>query len=230
MRIDPAGWPFVLGGLALGITLLWLIHALAGVAVLVLTTFFLFFFRDPERVADVADSAVVSPADGRVMVAGTPTVQAFPAKEWQQISIFLSPTDVHVNRMPVSGRVTHVEYHPGRFLPAYRSDAGDLNEFTEVRVDHQGTTVVVRQIVGILARRIVCRVKEGDQVRAGDRFGVMKFGSRMDIFIPAASILQTSVGAKVVGGVTVLATLPDHHDATAHGTARAATDTPPVRA
>jgi phosphatidylserine decarboxylase len=230
MRIDPAGWPFVLGGLALGIIVLWLIHPLAGVAVLVLTTFFLFFFRDPERVANVADSAVVSPADGRVMVAGTPTVQAFPAAEWQQISIFLSPTDVHVNRMPVSGRVTHVEYHPGRFLPAYRSDAGDLNEFTEVRVDRQGTTIVVRQIVGILARRIVCRVKEGDQVKAGDRFGVMKFGSRMDIFIPAASILQTKVGDKVVGGVTVLATLPDHGESTAHVTARSATGTPPARA
>lgn len=230
MRIDPAGWPFVLGGLVLGIIVLWLIHPFAGVAVLLLTTFFLFFFRDPERVVNVPDAAVVSPADGRVMVAGAPTVQTFPTQDWQQISIFLSPTDVHVNRMPVSGRVTHVEYHPGRFLPAYRSDAGELNEFTEVRVDHHGTTVVVRQIVGILARRIVCRVKEGDQVKAGDRFGVMKFGSRMDIFIPAASTLQAKVGDKVVGGVTVLATLPDRHDPAAPRTARATAGTAPVRA
>jgi phosphatidylserine decarboxylase len=208
MRIDPAGWPFLLGGLVLGIIALLLINLFIGVAVLVLTTFFLFFFRDPDRIADISDSAVVSPADGRVMVAGAPTVQAFPASDWQQISIFLSPMDVHVNRMPVTGRVTRVEYHPGRFLPAYRSDAGDLNEFTEVTIDHHGTTVVVRQIVGILARRIVCRVKEGEVVKAGDRFGVMKFGSRMDIFIPSGSTLRATVGDKVVGGVTVIATLP----------------------
>jgi phosphatidylserine decarboxylase len=116
--------------------------------------------------------------------------------------------DVHVNRMPVGGRVTSVKYHPGRFLPAYRADAGDLNEYTEVTIDHGGQTIIARQIVGILARRIVCRVREGDQVSAGDRFGVMKFGSRMDVFVPAGSTIHTVVGAKVGGGVTVIATLP----------------------
>jgi phosphatidylserine decarboxylase len=110
--------------------------------------------------------------------------------------------------MPVSGRVIDVKYHPGRFLPAYRADAGDLNEYTEVTIDHGGHTIVVRQIVGILARRIVCRTRQGDVVKAGGRFGVMKFGSRMDVFIPAGSTIHTQVGAKVVGGVTVIATLP----------------------
>jgi phosphatidylserine decarboxylase len=209
MRIDPSGWPFVLGGLILGIIALSFVNPFIGVALLILSTFFLFFFRDPDRTVTAPDSAVISPADGRVMVAGAPTGQAFPPDRWQQISIFLSPMDVHVNRMPVSGRVTNVKYHPGRFLPAYRSDAGDLNEFTEVTVDHGGTAIVVRQIVGILARRIVCRVKEGDMVKAGERFGVMKFGSRMDIFVPAGSTILTKVGEKVVGGVTVVATLPE---------------------
>jgi phosphatidylserine decarboxylase len=209
MRIDPSGWPFVLGGLIFGIIALSFLNPFIGVALLILSTFFLFFFRDPDRTVTAPDSAVISPADGRVIVAGPPTGQAFPADRWQQISIFLSPMDVHVNRMPVSGRVTTVKYHPGRFLPAYRSDAGDLNEFTEVTVDHDGTTIVVRQIVGILARRIVCRVKEGDMVKAGERFGVMKFGSRMDIFVPAGSTLLTKVGEKVVGGITVVATLPE---------------------
>ena len=209
MRIDPSGWPFVLGGLILGIIVFWLLNPLAGVALLILSTFFLFFFRDPDRAINAPDSAVLSPADGRVMVAGAPTGQQFPADRWQQISIFLSPMDVHVNRMPVSGRVTQVKYHPGRFLPAYRGDAGDLNEYTEVTLDHGGTIIVVRQIVGILARRIVCRVKEGDMVKAGDRFGVMKFGSRMDIFLPKGSTLHATVGEKVVGGVTVMATLPE---------------------
>jgi phosphatidylserine decarboxylase len=140
------------------------------------------------------------------MVAGAPTGVS-PPGAWRQISIFLSPIDVHVNRMPVSGRVTAVKYHPGRFLPAYRADAGDLNEYTEVTIDHAGQPIVVRQIVGILARRIVCRAHEGDQVEAGSRFGVMKFGSRMDVFVPATSTINTQVGAKVKGGVTVIATL-----------------------
>ena len=209
MRIDPAGWPFVLGGLILGIILFWLLNPIVGVALLILSTFFLFFFRDPDRAVNAPDSAVLSPADGRVMVAGPSTGQEFPADTWQQISIFLSPMDVHVNRMPTGGRVTQVKYHPGRFLPAYRGEAGELNEYTEVTLDHAGTTIVVRQIVGILARRIVCRVKEGDMVKAGDRFGVMKFGSRMDIFLPKGTTIHSKVGEKVIGGVTVMATLPE---------------------
>jgi len=209
MRIDPAGWPFVLGALILAIVGLWLFHPIVGVTLLVLTIFFLFFFRDPERAISAPETAVLSPADGRVMVAGSSTTQSFPPEQWQQISIFLSPMNVHVNRMPVSGRVTSVKYHPGRFLPAYRAEAGELNEFTEVQIDHGGRAVVVRQIVGVLARRIVCRVKEGAVVRAGDRFGVMKFGSRMDIFLPLDATVQTKVGDTVVGGVTVLAVMPD---------------------
>src|SRR5687767_13395153 len=207
MRIDPSGWPFVLGGLVLGIIVFWLLNPFVGVALLILSTFFLFFFRDPDRAVNAPDSAVVSPADGRVMVAGPPTGQAFPSDRWQQISIFLSPMDVHVNRLPVSGRVLSVKYHPGRFLPAYRTDAGDLNEYTEVTIDHGGRAIVVRQIVGILARRIVCRVKEGNQVQAGDRFGVMKFGSRMDVFVPKGSEITVKVGDHVVGAVTVIAVL-----------------------
>ncbi len=209
MRIDPAGWPFVLTGLVLAIVAAFVAGTAYGLILAGLTTFVLFFFRDPDRTSAAPDSAVLAPADGRVMVAGAPTGQRFPASAWQQISIFLSPMDVHVNRLPVGGRVTRVEYHAGRFLPAYRRDAGDLNEYTEVIVDHGGQPIVMRQIVGILARRIVCRVKEGDVVKAGDRFGVMKFGSRMDVFIPASATLHAKVGDKVVGGVTVMATLQE---------------------
>ena len=207
MRIDPAGWPFVIGGLILAIIALWLFKPIIGITLLVLTTFFLFFFRDPERTIVAADNAVLSPADGRVMVAGPSATATFPADRWQQISIFLSPMDVHVNRMPVSGRVVSVKYHPGRFLPAYRTDAGELNEYTEVTVDHGGSTIVVRQIVGILARRIVCRAREGDQVKAGDRFGVMKFGSRMDIFVPTTADIRVQIGETVRAGETVIAVL-----------------------
>jgi len=207
MRIDPAGWPFIGGSLILAILAALLFGGGGAVVFLILTGFFLFFFRDPERSITKDADVVISPADGRVMVAGIPTGAACPAGNWQQISIFLSPMDVHVNRMPIGGRVTKVEYHPGRFLPAYRADAGDLNEYTEVTVDHHGQPIVVRQIVGVLARRIVCRVKEGDVVHAGDRFGVMKFGSRMDIFIPVNAAIAVKINDKVVGGVTVIARL-----------------------
>ncbi len=207
MRIDPAGWPFIAGTFVLALVAAFALHVLAGVALLVIAGFFLFFFRDPDRVVTQADKVVLSPADGRVMVAGAPTGEETPPGEWQQVSVFLSPMDVHVNRMPVGGRVTKVVYHPGRFLPAYRAEAGDLNEYTEVWIDHGGTTIVVRQIVGILARRIVCRAREGDVVKAGDRFGVMKFGSRMDLFLPANAVLRVAAGDRVIGGVSVIAEL-----------------------
>jgi phosphatidylserine decarboxylase len=207
MRIDPAGWPFVIGGLLVAIVAAFFAGTVYGLLLLALTTFFLFFFRDPERQVSAPPGAVLSPADGRVMLAGPSTAPKFPAPAWQQISIFLSPMDVHINRMPIGGRILRVEYHPGRFLPAYKAQAGDLNEYTEVTVDAAGQTVVFRQIVGILARRIVCRVKDGDEVRAGDRMGVMKFGSRMDIFLPATATIHAKVNDKVEGARTVIATL-----------------------
>lgn len=207
MRIDPAGWPFIGGAVAIAVAVGFLVNFSLGLALLVVAGFLLFFFRDPDRAVTEAPGAVLAPADGRVLVAGTPTVREFPADRWQQISIFLSPMDVHVNRMPVGGRVAKVRYHPGRFLPAYRPDAGDLNEYTEVWIDHSGQPIVVRQIVGVLARRIVCRTKEGADVAAGERFGVMKFGSRMDVFVPAGARLTVKVGDHVVAAVTVVAVL-----------------------
>ena len=207
MRIDPAGWPFIGGAAALAIIAAFLVSNALGLALLILALLFLFFFRDPDRAVTEAPRAVLSPADARVVVAGKSTSQDFAPAEWQQISMFLSPMDVHVNRMPVGGRVTKVRYHPGRFLPAYRPDAGDLNEYTEVWIDHAGQTIVVRQIVGILARRIVCRTKEGAQVAAGERFGVMKFGSRMDVFVPVDARIAVKVGDRVVAAVTVIAEL-----------------------
>ena len=207
MRIDPAGWPFVLTALGLAAAALALGTGTLAAVLGVLAAFFLFFFRDPERRAAHADDAVVAPADGRVMGAGPSTSQGFPADRWQQVTIFLSPVDVHVNRMPLGGRVVEVTYHPGRFLPAYRPESGDLNEYTEVTLDHHGITIVVRQVVGVLARRIVCRVKPGDTVATGDRFGVMKFGSRMDVFLPASATLLVKEGERVRGGLTVIARL-----------------------
>src|SRR5688572_16814135 len=207
MRIDPVGWPFIGGALALALIAAFLINTALGIVLAALSAFFLFFFRDPDRVIAAAENVVLSPADGRVMVAGASTSRDYPPPQWQQLSIFLSPMDVHVNRMPVSGRIEHVEYHPGRFLPAFKAEAGDLNEYTELHVDVRGRKIIFRQIVGILARRIVCRAKVGDEVKAGDRFGVMKFGSRMDIFLPPDAVVRVKVGDKVIAAQTVIAEL-----------------------
>jgi len=210
MRLDPAGLPFIGAALLLalisGAAVAW---ALA-IPFVVLGLFFTFFFRDPHRLSPADPHVVLAPADGRVLIAGPAVADAAPppgASAWQQISIFLSPMDVHVNRIPASGRVTKVTYTPGRFLPAYRHEAGSTNERSEIWIDHGGQPVVARQVVGMLARRVVCRAAVGDDVRAGDRFGIMKFGSRMDIFLPATATITAEVGQMVRGGETVIAVL-----------------------
>ena len=178
-----------------------------AVPLLLLAAFFIFFFRDPDRVSPVDELAVLSPADGRVLVAGSAEPGAAPPGEWKQLSIFLSPMDVHVNRAPVSGRVTRVDFRRGKFLPAYHHDAASSNERSEIWVDHLGQTIVFRQIVGMLARRVVCRVQPGARIQAGQRIGIMKFGSRIDVFLPPSAVLHISVGDPVRGGETVMATL-----------------------
>jgi phosphatidylserine decarboxylase len=207
VTIDRSGYPFIGGTAALGIAAALTVGAAGAVPLFVLAAFFLYFFRDPDRVSPQDPALVLSPADGRVLVAGAADPAAAPPGDWKQISIFLSPIDVHVNRSPVSGRVTKVDFRRGKFLPAYHRDAAATNERSEVWVDHGGVHVVFRQIVGILARRVVCRVQPGSQLKAGERFGIMKFGSRMDVFLPANTELKVGIGDAVVGGVTVIAVL-----------------------
>jgi phosphatidylserine decarboxylase len=206
MHIDPAGLPFIGGALVLS-ALIFPFSAAVAVPFLILAGFFLFFFRDPHRAVPQTANEVLSPADGRVLVAGDAEASAKPEGEWKQISIFLSPMDVHVNRVPASGRITKVSFQRGKFLPAYHRDAAATNERSEIWIDHGGQFVVARQIVGILARRVVCRARTGTDVQAGDRYGVMKFGSRMDIFVPLTATLKVTVGDMVRGGETVIAVL-----------------------
>ena len=207
MRLDPAGLPFIGGAVLLAVVSAAAAGWLLALPFLAIGGFFAFFFRDPERPAPARADAVISPADGRVLVAGPAAASAAPPGAWQQVSIFLSPMDVHVNRIPASGRVTKVSLTPGRFLPAYRHDAATVNERSEIWIDHAGQPIVARQIVGILARRVVCRVQEGAEVRAGDRYGIMKFGSRMDVFLPTSAEITVAVGQTVRGGETVIAVL-----------------------
>jgi phosphatidylserine decarboxylase len=207
MRFDRAAWPFVGGALALGFALGEAVSWIVGAPILLLAGCLLLFFRDPSRHPPSGDDIVLSPADGEVKVAGEAMPDTAPPGTWKQVSIFLSPMDVHVNRIPASGRITRVTYKPGRFLPAYRHDAGRANERSEIWIDHHGQAVVARQIVGFLARRVVCRVAVGADVRAGDKFGIMKFGSRMDVFLPENADILVKVGDMVRGGETVIAVL-----------------------
>jgi phosphatidylserine decarboxylase len=208
VRIDRAGFPFIGGTAALAMAAALTVGYAGAVPLVILAAFFTFFFRDPNRASPAnADVSVLSPADGRVLVAGPADPNAAPPGDWLQVSIFLSPMDVHVNRTPVSGRVMRVDFKRGKFLPAYHHDAAAGNERSEIWVDHNGQTIVFRQIVGILARRVVCRVQRGAQLKAGERVGLMKFGSRMDVFLPTSAQLRVGVGERVIGGVTVIATL-----------------------
>jgi|KBSMisStandDraft_5_1062788.scaffolds.fasta_scaffold144946_3 phosphatidylserine decarboxylase len=206
MRIDSAGWPFIAiaaAPAAVSAGLGWLMPA---AVLLVLPLAIAAFFRDPERVSPQDQDLVLSPADGKVMHAGAADTANAPSGAWRQITIFLSPLDVHINRTPVSGRVTRVEYHPGSFYPAYRHDAAK-NERSEIWFDHGGQVVVARQVVGAMARRVVCRLKAGDDVAAGQRLGLMKFGSRMDIFVPLSAELLVTAGQMVRAGETRIARL-----------------------
>ena len=206
MKIDRAGFPFITAAVVPAAGLVAARRYGWATSFALLGGFFAYFFRDPDRRVPCGEDLVVSPADGRVMVAGPARPGSSPPGSWTQVAIFLSPLDVHINRSPVEGRVTRINYKPGRFLPAYDARA-DENELNEIWVDAGGTTVVFRQVVGILARRIVCRITEGQRIGLGERIGLMKFGSRMDVFLPPDVELQVSVGQTVTGGETILASL-----------------------
>ena len=207
MRVPVAaeGWPFILPPAAAACIMAamgW-VGAAAGFAVLALA--FLAFFRDPERTVPELPGGVLAPADGRVMViteALDPWVG--PAV---RVSIFLSPLDVHVNRAPVGGLVKNVEYVAGRFLAAYRPEASEQNERCAVSLDGDRARVTVTQISGVLARRIVCRVRPGDTLRAGQRYGLIRFGSRTDLVLPRGTDLRVRVGDRVRGGESVMGVL-----------------------
>lgn len=163
------------------------------------------FFRDPERTPPVLPGAVLAPADGRVM-AVTEVMDAWvgPAV---RVSIFLSPLDVHVNRAPIGGLVKNVEYAPGRFMAAYRPEASEENERCTVSVEGEAAHVAVKQIAGVVARRIVCRARPGDSLRAGERYGLIRFGSRTDLVVPRGTDIRARVGDRVRGGESVMGVL-----------------------
>ncbi len=206
-----AGYPFiaiglavaVLGGLLLGSWLFWL-----G---LIFTAFCLYFFRDPRRVPPDREGLVVAPADGHVvsvMPAVPPAELGLgPAPRWR-VAIFLSVMDVHVNRSPVAGRVTRIAYRAGKFVSANLDKASEDNERNALALRlPDGRDVGVVQIAGLVARRILCDVREGDSLDAGERFGIIRFGSRTDVYLPEGVRPMVAVGQTMIGGETVIADL-----------------------
>ncbi len=212
MRIPvaPEGWPFILG-FAGAAGVLWALGwgtptaTIGAVFAGGMSVASLVFFRDPERTAPELPGAVLAPADGRVKEI-LEVVDPFVG-EAVRVSIFLSPLDVHINRSPLAALVAEVEYRPGRFLAAYRPAASEENERCRMALQGESARVTVTQIAGVVARRVVCRVRPGDKLRAGERFGLIRFGSRTDLFMPQGTALRCRPGDKVRGGETIVGVL-----------------------
>ncbi len=207
VRITREGYPFIFAAIILALLAFVLGWRWAGLLFAFSALGFAFFFRDPERIPPAGEDSIVSPADGKVVRIRPVEKEALFEGE-TQISIFLSPLDVHVNRAPVRGRVEEVRYRKGSFLAAYRDEASWSNEHNALKVvDPEGRRLGVVQIAGVLARRIVCYVRPGDSLEKGQRFGLIMFGSRVDLFLPSGTRVEVSEGQRVKGGETIIGRL-----------------------
>jgi phosphatidylserine decarboxylase len=209
------GLPFILIGLAATILLMWGATRFdskwlfaSAVILGLLTLFTVFFFRDPDRSFEMADEIIVSPADGKIIGVEKGTGHPYMPGEYTKVSIFLNVFDVHINRVPASGSIDYVKYNPGKFFAAFEDKASELNEQTEIGMTTSGgNKLVFKQIAGLIARRIVCKLTQGDSVAAGARFGLIRFGSRTELFLPADAELRIKLGDHVVGGETIISQL-----------------------
>jgi len=193
--------------LSVAVALWWATGSWAwGIVPVLLAAFFLWFFRDPQRAVPAGAGLIVSPGDGLVTETAAITTPDGPR---QRISIFLSVFDVHVNRAPISGVLSRVSYRRGQYLNAMNPASADCNEQNVITVTGEGIEVTFKQIAGLLARRIVFNLREGDTVERGQRVGLIKFGSRVNVLIPGEATLRVKVGQRVKGGSSVLAAMPD---------------------
>jgi len=207
--IDPAGFVFVLPGAFLSIFFAVMAWSCLAIITVVLTAFCVFFFRDPRRPGPIDPKALVAPADGRVIKVIENTTCPYLEGPCSQISIFMTVFNVHVNRSIVAGRVQKTLYHPGKFFAANLDKASRENEHAAIYIeDSTGRLFCMVQVAGLIARRIICRIKEGDFLARGQRFGVICFGSRLDIYLPASIVPTVSVGEKTRAGETTIGFLP----------------------
>lgn len=205
MRVAKEGYPLIAAAAALSLIAFVLGGRFVG-SVLGLVTFaFLGFFRDPERSIPDGEGLIVSPADGKVVSIASVMDEPFFPEAVTRISIFLSPLDVHINRSPIEGKIQGIRYQRGTYVAAYKPGASKRNEQNGLRmVDPKGRKIGVVQIAGVLARRIICRAKEGDQLARGERFGLIMFGSRTDAYLPGGCRVEVVEGQRVKGGETIL--------------------------
>jgi len=205
--VHRAGWPFITL-FAVATVALWLLFEPLGVVGCILTLWCVYFFRDPDRVTPVRDGLIISPADGVVQMidrAAPPPELKMGDKPLNRVAVFMNVFNVHVSRAPISGTITGASYRPGKFLNASLDKASEFNERQSLKVrTEDGTEVAFVQIAGLVARRILCDVREGDSVRAGERFGMIRFGSRVDIYMPDHVEPLVSVGQTAVAGETVI--------------------------
>jgi phosphatidylserine decarboxylase len=220
-------WPFAEGGggTIAFFTILWVTAVFlwfqftnwgAGLF-LFLATFLwlliLYFFRDPNRESPAKPGLVLGPGDGEVVEIVAQTEDRFLQTEVIRLSMFLDITDVHVQRVPLAGKVTLVQHQPGQFLQAFRPEASDVNEFVAMVTESEGYgRILTKQIAGILARRCLNYLKPGDSVQTGQRFGLIRFSSRIDLFLPPTAQMLVKVGDKVTGGITPIAQLKNNHE------------------
>lgn len=195
------GIPFVVTPILLGAIPVVFGYWLLALPFVAIAGFMAFFFRDPHRAVPTEPGIVVAPADGRVTIVRLADGRENPES---LVSIFLSPLDVHINRSPIGGEISEIAYKSGKFVMATREDARLLNEQNSLTIQGDGLTVRCTQIAGILARRIVCWKQTGDRVKCGERFGMIKFGSRTDLLLPANVDVIVREGMKVLGGVTIV--------------------------
>jgi phosphatidylserine decarboxylase len=181
---------------------------LLAVALLGFFAFVLNFFRDPERTTPPGDNLVIAPADGKIVLVSEVQDEEFMKDRAIQVSIFMSPLNVHVNRYPVNGTVAYYRYIPGEYLVAFDDKSSLRNERTHIGITASGFRVFFKQIAGFVARRIIAEVREGDNVKAGVRFGMIRFGSRVDVLVPKDAEVRVKTGDRTVAGSTVLAIVP----------------------
>jgi len=198
------GWPFILPLAAVTVLCFLFGWKQIGYVALALSLFVLFFFRDPERTIPEGKGVIVSPADGKVIVIKDIYEPDYLKQDVKQISIFLSVFNVHVNRTPIGGTIETVKYNPGKFLVASVDKASLDNEQTGMVISDGQNKVLVKQIAGLIARRIVCYAKTGDTVKAGERYGLIRFGSRVDLFLPKNTDLMVKVGDRIKGARDVI--------------------------
>lgn len=209
LKFAPEGYPFIVVFGIITVLVAYFAGLLFAILPLLPTLFMFYFFRDPERKAPDEKDVFVSPADGKVVLIRDVEESKYINAEMKEISIFMSPMDVHVNRVPCDGTVKKVRHNKGRFAAAYKEDSSVTNENIEMVIETAYGPVLLRQVAGFVARRAVCRKKEGERLARGERYGMIKFSSRLDIYLPQNVTVQVKIGDKVRAGETILARVID---------------------